>query len=569
MLLSQPTHESFTRTPRTARYGPQQSGLASVSQPHLAQPLREEESEHDIQVSTSLLPTVNPALKLEDPELDIEWRPGNSEPYECPICFLVQDTLEGHICHLDAHDKFMCSGAVHICVHCQQPFPRIRTLIRHISLEHPAARNGGITTTVSAREFLSFSRRHLPWWNSLLDLDIERPENVCEQNTAFEHLAAGCPKCGRVIRLFQLGSVGKVFGQWVLHMMKCHRLRKQRSPQISTVDRWLSSSSEDEGIPEDIIMENAASLSFPSPASECSSTWPEPDDDAVSVCDSTMSTSAASSRTSLHEDMYHEDEDNLSSSGRISPWQPNGKTSGSSPKTSHTKRKESLRLHRRREPVPRPRLAGKVVYPCTFCMSAFSNVGNARRHDREVHFETERYICGSYTIEDDSGKACLYCGTPYNLVKNEDGYVNQYGCDCAENAVSCRSKPIEDRTFYRKGHFTQHLKRAHGISQAPKGFLVGSKAVVNGFNFPQKSRCGFCNASFTSWQDRTEHIEKEFKHGRKMEEWNGDWGFGPEWADKLKGAILPMEREDVQLYRKRLSYWQPHGYRKPAWLEPS
>lgn len=128
--------------------------------------------------------------------------------------------MEGHICHLDAHDKFMCSGAVHICVHCQQPFPRIRTLIRHISTEHSTVGNGGITNTVSAWEFLSFSRRHLPWWNSLLDLDIDRPENVCEQNTAFEHLAAGCSKCGRVIRLFQLGSVGKIFGQWVLHMMK-------------------------------------------------------------------------------------------------------------------------------------------------------------------------------------------------------------------------------------------------------------------------------------------------------------------------------------------------------------
>jgi hypothetical protein len=54
-----------------------------------------------------------------------------------------------------------------------------------------------------------------------------------------------------------------------------------------------------------------------------------------------------------------------------------------------------------------------------------------------------------------------------------------------------------------------------------------------------KSRCGFCGADFDKWQDRVDHLAKEFRAGATMQEWKGCRGFEPHVAAHVTNAMPP------------------------------
>jgi len=54
-----------------------------------------------------------------------------------------------------------------------------------------------------------------------------------------------------------------------------------------------------------------------------------------------------------------------------------------------------------------------------------------------------------------------------------------------------------------------------------------------------KSRCGFCGINFDKWQDRIDHIAKEFRNGATLRDWKGCRGFEPHIAAHVTNAMPP------------------------------
>jgi hypothetical protein len=54
-----------------------------------------------------------------------------------------------------------------------------------------------------------------------------------------------------------------------------------------------------------------------------------------------------------------------------------------------------------------------------------------------------------------------------------------------------------------------------------------------------KSRCGFCGQTFDKWQDRADHLAKEFRNGANMKTWKGCRGLDPHVAIYVTNAMPP------------------------------
>lgn len=53
------------------------------------------------------------------------------------------------------------------------------------------------------------------------------------------------------------------------------------------------------------------------------------------------------------------------------------------------------------------------------------------------------------------------------------------------------------------------------------------------------SRCGFCAKTFSTWQDRLDHLAKEFRNGATMKDWKGCRGLDPHVAQHVTNAMPP------------------------------
>ena len=53
------------------------------------------------------------------------------------------------------------------------------------------------------------------------------------------------------------------------------------------------------------------------------------------------------------------------------------------------------------------------------------------------------------------------------------------------------------------------------------------------------SRCGFCGMTFDKWQDRVDHLAKEFRNGANMKQWKGCRGLDPAIAVQVTNAMPP------------------------------
>jgi hypothetical protein len=196
-----------------------------------------------------------------------------------------------------------------------------------------------------------------------------------------------------------------------------------------------------------------------------------------------------------------------------------------------SRRKKVLRLRKRRgAPASKP---GTRVYQCTFCMSDFANYGDWRRHEEVIHLVLDKWVCAPEGQYKNGTRECVYCDEVHEEQAN---IPNQ----C--NTSYCHGKGPDERVFSRKDHLKQHLKRIHGITHWRPTFETWAKKAKG----PRQSRCGFCDAKFDDWHLRMQHIAWEFKHGQKMEIWQGDWGLDSSWmsGNKLSQAILPKNRRD-------------------------
>jgi hypothetical protein len=183
----------------------------------------------------------------------------------------------------------------------------------------------------------------------------------------------------------------------------------------------------------------------------------------------------------------------------------------------------------RQKPKKRHRAEG--TYVCTFCRTeTFTTKGNWTRHETCVHLVPKYWVCAPDGPIDPKNNLCVYCG----------GLSLPASGSCATAcAHSCTEKDIGARMFVRKYNFREHLKRVHNTGLWRDSFETWLRKDDR---LPGHSRCGFCTATFGSWQDRNNHIARHFEAGFLMEHWKGDWGLSPRWMQRLNRS---GSREDL------------------------
>ena len=182
----------------------------------------------------------------------------------------------------------------------------------------------------------------------------------------------------------------------------------------------------------------------------------------------------------------------------------------------------------------------RTVFYCTFCTQPFKKKYDWLRHERSVHMPSlSLYICSPPLSEEVSpvlwrmhstGPECLYCGEASPSPEHFSSHEWE----------SCLEKPEDERTFTRKDHLWQHMKKFHRCKRWEgweKVELENCRRVRDGV----KSWCGFCGVEMASWGDRGEHVAAHFRDGLSLGDWTG--GCGVEgWEDGGGGG--GWDRED-------------------------
>ncbi|KAL1851237.1 hypothetical protein Plec18170_006562 [Paecilomyces lecythidis] len=187
---------------------------------------------------------------------------------------------------------------------------------------------------------------------------------------------------------------------------------------------------------------------------------------------------------------------------------------------------------RRQRRKPRPAAARNVsktdrlrLYQCTFCTDSFRTKYDWARHEKALHLSVDCWPCAPQggIVDIDGVSVCVFCREP----GADDDHLNEH------DYLACREKEREQRTFYRKDHLRQHLTLLHKVDyhSSMDQWHENLAWLV--------SRCGFCDATFTSWQDRVNHVAQHFKGGADMVQWRGDWGFDSHIQPLVKNAMPP------------------------------
>ncbi|CAO2655864.1 Nn.00g046670.m01.CDS01 [Neocucurbitaria sp. VM-36] len=192
--------------------------------------------------------------------------------------------------------------------------------------------------------------------------------------------------------------------------------------------------------------------------------------------------------------------------------------------------KSKERRRRRRLPNRAPKVdseEGPRLFQCTFCTDRFKSKYDWSRHEKSLHLSLEKWLCapiGEIVADKATGKPkCVYCDA---LDPSSEHLATH-------NHTACFEKGPESRTFYRKDHLRQHLRLMHGCKMTTSMESWKSEAQFI------KSRCGFCGMTFDKWQDRIDHLAKEFRNGANMKDWKGCRGLDPHVAIHVSNAMPP------------------------------
>ncbi|RAL16221.1 uncharacterized protein BO97DRAFT_467618 [Aspergillus homomorphus CBS 101889] len=216
----------------------------------------------------------------------------------------------------------------------------------------------------------------------------------------------------------------------------------------------------------------------------------------------------------------------------------------------------SFGQHMHHQPTERQRIEQRC-YQCTFCTDSFSTKYDWERHEKTLHLPVDVLICapdgGITSLE--GVPTCVFCRTA-----NPDDGVAKRACS-------------------RKDYLRQHLKLSQ-YAEYHSGLMDGWRASRTPHIV---SRCGLCDAAFTSWKERVDHVVAHFKNGADMAEWRGNWGFETD-VQHLRGALVAYIRsqtavgvfpsdEMLQQKARQFSYggddlWdQTYADYHPLWLE--
>jgi hypothetical protein len=285
------------------------------------------------------------------------------------------------------------------------------------------------------------------------------------------------------------------------------------SDQQSPMERFLSSSPEDEGIDEGIVRDAAARVN--SNFNERPTLTPK---------------KPKSVKTNL----------TIDTTGKSST-----SNSSSSCPSIDTARHRGPRRGRRRQPfaglphlktVMRAVRDPKKMFQCTFCSKDFIHKYDWRRHEESVHFPQEEWVCmpdDRATVSSPNGTR--YC--PFCSLENPDADHSE-----SHNCAACLESPRHQRVFTRKDKLLQHIGQVHKPSTLSSYISGWRRPVQRKVMF----RCGICGVDIASWPERMDHISGHFTAGQDMRFWRGEPGqihaadeAATATSDRRDSALLP------------------------------
>ncbi|KAF2449666.1 hypothetical protein P171DRAFT_427840 [Karstenula rhodostoma CBS 690.94] len=341
----------------------------------------------------------------------------------------------------------------------------------------------------------------------------------------------------------QAGLSLSQISNWMANTRRRHKARPKRtsSPSLRPVtepvnippgrtweslnpfERWKHSPPENEPAPLQAIARNVETFDFPDDGerSNASSHRKENSNDSTG----SFSVFRAPSITSLETGPTILSSGSIGSSTSATYSQSSRHSLG-----SFNSLKSKERRRRRRMPTRTPKHDAESdmrMFQCTFCTDTFKNKYDWTRHEKSLHLSLEKWICAPLgdviTCTSSGQRKCVYC----DEVNPSNAHLESH------NHRACQEKGMEARIFYRKDHLRQHLRLMHGCKMTPS--MEAWKAEAQVIN----SRCGFCAKTFDKWQDRCDHLAKEFRNGATMRNWKGCRGLDPHVAQHVTNAMPP------------------------------
>ncbi|KAF2727005.1 hypothetical protein EJ04DRAFT_152763 [Polyplosphaeria fusca] len=246
--------------------------------------------------------------------------------------------------------------------------------------------------------------------------------------------------------------------------------------QPDPMERFLSSSPEDEGISEEVIRRAAAICSSNTNPPSLRRHSSKPDGSDVG----SNSAGSESSRASI---------DSANNRG---------------PRRGRKRRREqtddtNTLLRKPGDP--------HKIYQCTFCAKDFAQKYDWRRHEESVHFPQQEWICmpDGLAYVADQTRYCVFC----DEMDPDEHHAAAHHCS------TCLAAPRSKRTFLRKDKLLQHLIQVHRMGQFSKTTQTWCRPVERAVDLI----CGFCGLVLSDWPSRIEHIAAHFIDGITMLFW--------------------------------------------------
>ncbi|KAF1919086.1 hypothetical protein BDU57DRAFT_536106 [Ampelomyces quisqualis] len=171
------------------------------------------------------------------------------------------------------------------------------------------------------------------------------------------------------------------------------------------------------------------------------------------------------------------------------------------------------------------------TWQCTFCRQNLVPK-SWRRHEETQHRPKYQWTCladgPEVTIPSHTGSStiCVFC-----QVENPSPDHFRH----SHRVFECQKKSEADRTFGRPDHLRQHIKNFHKTSMLSlvrdKWRRERPRNVAN-----EMWKCGFCQATLTTWDMRETHIANHFKDGSTMASW-----IDPDTAPTVESNHDPLQ----------------------------
>lgn len=172
-------------------------------------------------------------------------------------------------------------------------------------------------------------------------------------------------------------------------------------------------------------------------------------------------------------------------------------------------------------------------FQCTFCTDRFKTKFDWVRHEKTLHLSLETWTCPGASAEEvrklaSSSPLCAFCDS-------SDTSMEHYALHKPTACAPVFGNPSSRRIFSRKDHLQQHLRTAHDVLDISKTIQEHWRSEITNL----RSRCGFCNATFTRWDDRVSHLVQEFQNGAEMKNWRGPRGFNADVEARATFSMPP------------------------------